>query len=78
MTTWIDLEAVMLSEINQINKRIKIPYDLSHMLNIKKNKQPPPEKLNIPNKNKHVDTENRVVVTRGEEKEGDMDKESTV
>lgn len=67
----------MLSEINQ---RRQTPYDLSRMLNIKKNKQhpPPPEKVNIPNKNKHVDTENRVVVTRGEEKEGDMGKESTV
>ena len=49
------------------------------MLNIKKNKQlPPSQKVNIPNKNKHVDTENRVVVTRGGGKEGDMGKESTV
>ena len=32
--------------------------------------------MNKPNKNKHIDTENRVVVTRGEgaEGEGEIDK----
>ena len=67
----------MLSEINQTEKTNTIR-SLSYV-EYKKNKQlPPSQKVNMPNKNKHVDTENRVVVTRGGGKEGDMGKESTV
>ena len=50
----MDLEGVMLSEISQTEGETL--YDFTHMWNIKK----------LLNKSKHVDTENRVVVTRGE------------
>ena len=34
-TTWMDLEGIMLSEINQTEK--DIPYDLTYMWNLNKN-----------------------------------------
>ena len=54
----------MLSEMS--DRERQIPYDLSYMRNLQKTKQ---NKMNVkiePNKNKHIDTKNRVVVTRGE------------
>lgn len=77
MTTWMDLEGIMLSEINQTEKTNTIQ-SLSYVEYKKKQAIPPQKNLNIPNKNKHVDTENRVVVTRGGGKEDDMGKESTI
>ena len=55
----MELEGIMLSDISQMEK--KIPYDFTHMCNItnKINEQ------TKPNKNKHIDTENRVVITKG-------------
>ena len=51
MTTWVDLEGVMLGE--QISQREKqIPYDLTYVRNLKETK---------PNR----DTENRSLVARG-------------
>ena len=35
-TTWMDLESIMLSEVSQT--KIKIPYDLTYMWNLKKMK----------------------------------------
>jgi len=53
-TTWMDLENIMLSEIRQR----QIPYDITYMWNLKKNKE---------NKNEHINTENRLVVSTGRE-----------
>ena len=55
---WMDLHSIMLFEINQI-KKDQTPYDFTHMWNLK-NKQ-----MNKQNKNKLIDKENRLGVTRG-------------
>ena len=55
----MDLHSIMLFEINQI-KKDQTPYDFTHMWNLK-NKQ-----MNKQNKNKLIDKENRLGVTRGE------------
>ena len=59
----MDLKGIMLSEISQLEKDKY--YRISLMWNIK-NKQNKINEQIKPNKNKHEDTENRVVVTRGE------------
>ena len=53
----MNLEGIMLSEISQ---RKTNTYDFTHVESKKKNK------TNKINKNKLTDTENRLVVTRGE------------
>ena len=53
--TWMDLEVIMLGEID---RERRIPYDFTYMWNIiKQTKQ---------NKYKLIDTESRLVITRGE------------
>ena len=54
----------MLSETNQIKKR-ELPHDFIHMCNIKTKSSKINEQTK-PNKNKHIDTENRVGVITGE------------
>ena len=68
-TTWMDFEGIMLNEISQTEK-YKIPYDFTHMWNIKKNKQTETNEQTKPNKNKHLDTDNTIVVIREEGAEG--------
>ena len=62
MTTWMDFEGIVLSEISQMEK------DKYHMIslvwNIKNNLKS--KWLNKPNKIKQLDTENRAAITRGE------------
>lgn len=58
-TTWMDLEGTVLSETSQTEK--ETPDDFSHLWNKKKKGKINEQK----NKNKHMDTENRVVFTRG-------------
>ena len=56
--------------IRQVKQRSyfkKIPYDFPHIWNIYKNK-----KKYEQTKQKHIDTENRVVVTRGEGSGGEQ------
>ena len=53
MTTWMNLEHIMLSEISQTEKNKK--HDFIHMWNTNKK---------VTNKNQFIDTNNRVVVTR--------------
>ena len=59
----------MLSEISQIEKE-KILDDFTHIWNIKNKQKIKINEETKLNKNKHVDTENRVVVTRREGIEG--------
>lgn len=51
VTTWIDLEGIMLSEIS---RRKQIPHDVTYIWNLNNNK-----------KTKPIDTENRLVVAGG-------------
>ena len=53
VTTWVDLEGILLSEIREI----QIPYDLSYMWNLK-------NKTNT-QKTWLIDTGKRMVVARG-------------
>ena len=58
LATWMDLEVITLSDVSGERQ---IPYDFTHMWNR--------ININVMNKwdkNKHTDTENRVVVTKGE------------
>ena len=52
VTTWMNLEGIMLSEIREKDKLL---HDLTYMENLKTNKQ----------NNKLIDLENRLVVARG-------------
>ena len=63
-TIWMELEGILLSELSQMEE------DKCHIFftHVEYKKQTTTTKINEqtkPNKNKHVDTENRVVVTRG-------------
>ena len=64
VTTWIDLESIMLSEICQ--KKTNTIWSYLCVESKNQNKQKPKTK-----KVKLVDTENRLVVARGEDGEGD-------
>ena len=57
----MDLVGIMLSAVSQMEKHKY--HVISYICEIKRNKQ---NKQTKPNKDKHIDTENRVVVTRGE------------
>ena len=56
MTTWLDLEDIMLSEVNQIRPK---KHDFAHMWNIK-------QQSNKLNKTKLKIADNRIVITRGQ------------
>ena len=51
LTTWMDLEGIMLSEISQR----QIPYDFTYMWN-------PKEEMNKQHRNRLIDIENKQVV----------------
>ena len=65
VTTWLDLEGIMISEINQAET------DKYHMISLicgflkKKKKQTNKMKTKQKNKAKLIDTENRLEVARG-------------
>ena len=59
--TWMELEGIRLNEISQMEK---VKYCMLSLICGKK------MSMNKPNKNKHVDTKNRVVITREEGTEG--------
>ena len=58
VTTWMDLEGIVLSEVRQRQKPIL--YDLIYMWNLKKKKNQKQK-----NETKAIDTENRLMVARG-------------
>ena len=60
----MDLEGIMLSKVSQTEKD-KYHYDFTHVWNIKRKRE-----MNKQNKTKHIDTQNRLVVTRGERRRG--------
>ena len=63
LTTWMDLEGIMLNEISEKDKHS----DFTLRWNIREtNKKHTYIKMNKLNKNQHIDTEKRVVTTRGE------------
>ena len=55
MTTWIDLEGIMLSK--PVRER-QIPYNFTYMWNVKND-------INKQNRNRLIDTENRLMVSEG-------------
>ena len=63
LTTWMGLEGIMLNEISEKDKHS----DFTLRWNIREtNKKHTYIKMNKLNKNQHIDTEKRVVTTRGE------------
>ena len=60
VATWMDLEGIMLSEISQTEK--KTPHDFTYMWNLE-NKTNEHTKQN---RNRLIDTENKLVVARGD------------
>ena len=58
VVTWMDFEGTMLREISQMEKD---KYSMISLIHGILNKE-----ITKPNQNKQIDTENRVVVTRGE------------
>ena len=63
LTTWMDLEGIMLNEISKKDKYS----DFTLRQNIRKtNKKCTYIKMTKPNKNQHTDAERRGVVARGE------------
>ena len=55
MTTWRNLEGIMLSEITQR----QIPYDFTYVWN-------PKNRINTHNRNSLIDTENGLTIITGE------------
>ena len=61
--TWMDLEMIILSE----DREWQIPYHITHMWNLKKSKG----QMNLFTKQKLTETENKLMVTKGEREERD-------
>ena len=59
VSTWMDLECIVLSEISHTDRKIQIPYDFTSMwkINIKINRQ---------NRNGLILAENKLMVARRE------------
>ena len=72
VTTWMG-PWEYYAKWNKSDRERQILYDLTDMWNLKKEKKNKISELN-PNQNKHLDTENRVVVTRVGGGEGEMGK----
>ena len=59
VATWMDLEIIVLSEVNQDERQI--PYDITYMGNLKYDAN-----KHLQNRNSFTDIENWLVVAKGE------------